>query len=601
VRDIERIEVIRGAASALYGANAVTGVINIITKKTAPEKVSIEANSSNGLLLHTPYDGYGSMGSQNLSVLVNTNERLKFRVATNFTDRDRTQSDIYYYTDPPSYYSVDSVAVFGSDPKKMFSNPNKAIKAFGGTGLISYHLNDNIEFDLTAGIQQSSAIISGMEVYFFAHTERTNKSQFVNLQTKIYNFNIHVDYAWGVDNLTKGLPGMIADRSTMNLNVEYTKQWNQLTLNTGMAVVYNTLYEDPKGSYYKGTQTLYSWSPNIHLDYQVTEKLRLIGGLRLENNKIPTKPYLTWQLVGNYKFSENSIVRAVYSRANRSPFMIDMNFDSSVAMKTNSTNAPWTMVYMEGDKNLKLVVVDMFEAGYRQKIGKHVLLNFELFHSQVSGFNAPMMKELGVSLDLPGILAGTASPVLADLHYKFRNIPEKQLQTGGTVELGIVVNSELSFRLWGTLQQTSIKNHDVNPATMYQMKNLLISNPLKYYQVNDYYLVTDEDITPEYVKATAKSTPAFFGGYEVNWRFLKNFSLFTNGYTYSKHEFSDRYSDSQYPIHGKLLINAKIAYHFLDNNQLFLSVNNILNKTDTEFGFLDRTGTQIFMGLNVKF
>jgi len=41
VEDIERIEVIRGAGSALYGGNAMGGVINIITK--IPEKLEFRA------------------------------------------------------------------------------------------------------------------------------------------------------------------------------------------------------------------------------------------------------------------------------------------------------------------------------------------------------------------------------------------------------------------------------------------------------------------------------------------------------------------------------------------------------------------------------
>ena len=48
VNNIERIEVIRGAASALYGGNAMGGVINIITK--TPEK--FEANATAGYGTH---------------------------------------------------------------------------------------------------------------------------------------------------------------------------------------------------------------------------------------------------------------------------------------------------------------------------------------------------------------------------------------------------------------------------------------------------------------------------------------------------------------------------------------------------------------------
>lgn len=46
LEDIERIEIVRGAASALYGADAVGGVVNIITRK--PEALILRANSAVG-------------------------------------------------------------------------------------------------------------------------------------------------------------------------------------------------------------------------------------------------------------------------------------------------------------------------------------------------------------------------------------------------------------------------------------------------------------------------------------------------------------------------------------------------------------------------
>src|SRR6202167_3238635 len=56
--DIERIEVISGPGSTLWGANAVNGVINIITKKAA-DTSGVLADFSGGSLESTATVQYG--------------------------------------------------------------------------------------------------------------------------------------------------------------------------------------------------------------------------------------------------------------------------------------------------------------------------------------------------------------------------------------------------------------------------------------------------------------------------------------------------------------------------------------------------------------
>jgi vitamin B12 transporter len=54
IDDIERIEVIKGAQSGVWGADAAAGVINIITKKAKPgTRASVGVDTGNYLLANT--------------------------------------------------------------------------------------------------------------------------------------------------------------------------------------------------------------------------------------------------------------------------------------------------------------------------------------------------------------------------------------------------------------------------------------------------------------------------------------------------------------------------------------------------------------------
>ena len=71
--DVEKVEVIRGAASVLYGSNAMAGVVNIITKKQKEEGLSASVNAAYGSFNTQKYAGTLGYKKDKLSVFVSGN------------------------------------------------------------------------------------------------------------------------------------------------------------------------------------------------------------------------------------------------------------------------------------------------------------------------------------------------------------------------------------------------------------------------------------------------------------------------------------------------------------------------------------------------
>lgn len=67
--DIDRLEIVKGAGSALYGSSAVAGAINIISKEPTFEP-SVNADIQMGNFGRKSYKGLGSMRYKNVGLLV---------------------------------------------------------------------------------------------------------------------------------------------------------------------------------------------------------------------------------------------------------------------------------------------------------------------------------------------------------------------------------------------------------------------------------------------------------------------------------------------------------------------------------------------------
>ncbi|MFO7864237.1 MAG: TonB-dependent receptor plug domain-containing protein, partial [Salinivirgaceae bacterium] len=106
VDDVDRIEVVRGPVSAMYGPNAVSGVINILTKNPGEEK---------GMHVST-YSQAGAFNTMvgNTALSYGGENGFSVRVAGNYDYRHRHQSD-YYILSGKRYVRNDQGVIIGAE------------------------------------------------------------------------------------------------------------------------------------------------------------------------------------------------------------------------------------------------------------------------------------------------------------------------------------------------------------------------------------------------------------------------------------------------------------------------------------------------------
>jgi outer membrane receptor for ferrienterochelin and colicin len=244
----ERIEVLYGPASALYGANAVTGIINIITRKDTRKGLTAEATSTAGMY------GY-------------TNTTLY--LANKFKDDTRlVVAGQYYYDRQPDYskiYKGDSLLSAAPLQSGTF---NSIYGPFTPVVPISAKYEAPMEaYNIYAGLQSGGFTFSLFHTYFKVPTSLEN-----NTSNAVYNRNVFMG------------------QTISMANASYKKSLGKVTSTTGITV---SAYElQPKSNYrnlYTGMEPAYKYSNSSMLrleqqfDYTVSRRLSMTGGIAYEH------------------------------------------------------------------------------------------------------------------------------------------------------------------------------------------------------------------------------------------------------------------------------------------------------------------------------
>jgi iron complex outermembrane receptor protein len=249
--DVEKVEVIRGPASTLYGSNAMGGVINIITREQKKEGFSANARIM-----------YGSYNTQ--KYMVNAGVKKKgFHALASFnhdqTDGHRDSSD---FSINNGYLSM------GYDIYKHFNlNADFSLANFDAT-------DPGKESDIAG---ETIDITRGMGSFAFSNTfEKTNGSiRF------FYNFGEH-DITDGFHSKDRNFGTVVYQSfnlfkgNTITLGIDY-KQYG------GMAE--NVKAKGGEGMVFTDT-TVIEIAGYGYIQQLLFEKLTISGGFRLEHNSM---------------------------------------------------------------------------------------------------------------------------------------------------------------------------------------------------------------------------------------------------------------------------------------------------------------------------
>jgi len=307
---IERVEVVKGPSSALYGSDAIAGVINIITKKT-PRKATGRAGVA--------YGWYKIKDKKNSSGTITkpSDDGQSRNLSQHYVSFGDKISDRFGYL---LHYNYESAEDISKDPVKSDRH--------SFMGKLDANLSESLDLQLKyelgdyekRGYQQEESYRVSTGIDF-----RPTDDHFFSLKgyTYIWDFTHgYSGYAYGYKH------GDVGNNQGELQYTWYSSEWNALTLGGEIqrqGIDY--LIENPDGSMVNVNKDVETSSLYVQDEITLFKAFTLVGGLRYDDHSTfggEVNPKLSLM----YKFSEDTTLRASAGKAFKSPTIRQLYYDA---------------------------------------------------------------------------------------------------------------------------------------------------------------------------------------------------------------------------------------------------------------------------------
>lgn len=587
LNDVEKIEVVRGPAAALYGPNALTGVINIITRQPDKDGLYLVANSRQGS--YCSFVNNVSAGYQG--------NKWSAIASANYQQRNRTQSSYFEPFRNAWFESFDYLVNYLGDTVRdmdiIYPEQNLAMRKYAGNIFVNYTLSDKVQYHLSTGIQHSMVQKVSYENGFSPLTTAASDSRYADLRATIGGLSAQFSYIRGRQ-VPDHQPNNLYDFNTFDAVVGYDYVNGNFSLKPGLsyrsAVYDDTRYADigTKQGIFNARGKIITRSSYLRSEYKLwDDKLRLVAGIAGSDFNYPDTTYLSYEFAATYKLNKKNLFRAVFSQAPRSSAIYDTYLDQTMDVYPIGYRK-FMMFRYEGNKNLKLLTADLFELGYRGAITPKLYIDAELFYQYSHNYSLSSLNASYVKLN--------GSDTLVTVPLRPTNLPMAGVQHGMTVSL--TWNSKkLQMKPFVTVQRSIVKDYAPYANTPDASPGFLQADPARY---NIY--------SGKGTEVVLKSAPSVFGGFIANCSLAPKINVSLNGYYFSgqtiNHASNIIFNDGERGIdhiRSKLIINTNISYQANKELQFFFNAKNLLNNQSREFFNTDDVPAMFFGGLSYEF
>ncbi len=333
VNMIDRIEVVRGGGSSLYGSSAIGGTVNVITK--LPKKNSYSLNY-NYHQINNQTNDHQILGNASL---VSKNSKSGISFFMNHRQRDFYDHNADNFSEIPLIESTSfGTNVFllpGKDQKLELSLSYLNEYRFGGE-----MSNLRSPAYLTSQAEERTHHV-GMGSLDYQINFNEYKSSFIAYVAAQYTARDHYtgifpDFPIDIKQHLENPPYGTSDVATINFGVQLNHKLNNFLGGTNVLILgteylYDDVYDEIIAYNYLIDQTTRDLGTFLQSDWEIIPKLSLLSGIRMDFHNLVDQPILSPRASLLYKLKDYTQLRLNYGAGFRAPQAFDTDLHIAFA------------------------------------------------------------------------------------------------------------------------------------------------------------------------------------------------------------------------------------------------------------------------------